>query len=188
MCSCRPVAMCGWPPACTSGFTRIETEGHDATASHIARRFFQQNFQLRFRLDVEKQNPAALSPPRPAPRGDWIAQCLAHLLARLPNARKNDPIATHADSAAAFAVRRPKRCRIHFRLSRHASRSPDFHSISPRSTACAEANQARDATPPAHRQLRLGCKRKSACRSCPQHQPAARLRTRRIPLRAERFA
>src|SRR4029077_8685176 len=27
LCSCRPVAMWGCPPACTSGFTRIETEG-----------------------------------------------------------------------------------------------------------------------------------------------------------------
>ena len=101
LCSCAPVAMCGWPPASTSGFTRMAAAGRVAPAGHKACGFAQQNFQFRAGFDVEHQDAAV-------PRGfRRIAQRFADFLPRFPHAGKNDAIAGNSDAAqpVEFAAR-----------------------------------------------------------------------------------
>src|SRR6266404_1656345 len=77
LCSWRPVAMCGWPPACTSGLTRMATAG-GALPFWTCR---------------------AASPPSAA-----IVQCFANLVLVFAHAGKDDAIAANANSAQVFQL------------------------------------------------------------------------------------
>ena len=90
--------MCGWPPASTSGFTRIGRRGTDAARRDVPRRFAQQNFQLRGGFHIEEQDSA---PPRAF---SGVAQRVANFLARFPHAGKHDAIAGNADAAQAVEL------------------------------------------------------------------------------------
>ena len=126
--------------------------------------FFEQNLEFRFRLDVEKQDPAP-SPSRLLLRPrDAILQRLANLFACLAHPGKHNPIASNCRFAPACPARRRKQCRTHSLTSPHVSESPDCRSISPQSKAYAAADPARDAIAPAHHQSQRGCKHTSAYR------------------------
>src|ERR1700694_1052658 len=84
--------MCGWPPACTSGFPRIAAAGGLPPRPAQSPRLLLQYVELRFGFGVEKQNArASASPPRS------IIQRFTNFVPVLADSGENDSITAHSD-------------------------------------------------------------------------------------------
>src|SRR5579872_211277 len=67
---------------------------------YAARRFVEQNLELCFRLNIEKQNSARVCVTLTlASTRDSILQCLANLCARFAHSGKNNLLASNSDSS-----------------------------------------------------------------------------------------
>ena len=152
-----PVEMCGWPPAITSGFTRMAAGARrrcrDASLA--------KSVQLRFRFDVEQT--------------DARAQGFANFFARFADAGKNDAAGGNARRAASSRARRRKQCRSRCPGSPAGAGWKDWNWPSASSRWCAAGRAGRGPWRDRRRRCWRRCRRTRAC------APGPRCARRRCP-------